>query len=392
MRKKTCFSIGCQDISTEEVPWVRERLEQELTCAIHEGFTVFYTDVRPGVGMLFGNLVLEKKKKYWWKRITLAAAVLPHEPKPLPMGLLTACDNLGTQTRIPTSYCPHNCDLSLLGEMNRILVVYHAPTPLCPIFSWKCEKISFPEIRYFPIPANCIGQDNGSNLMRATALPPVTIKCLLPKTKKILYSIDNNPTKGERMGAMNEIIQAIHQRRSIRKYQDRQVEPEVLQEILEAASYSPNAGNRQSTQIVVCQNEEINSTLGRLNRDSFGGKVRAQNVSADQPSIADDPNLPSAFYGAPTVITLFAPTQFLYAGPDAWIMAQNIALAAASLGLGTCLVGRAQATFATPYGKERQAAWGIPEGMEAQVHITLGYPLEENPQPKPRRFPQPIFI
>ena len=44
----------------------------------------------------------------------------------------------------------------------------------------------------------------------------------------------------------------------------------------------------------------------------------------DRPSIADDPSIQSAFYGAPTVITLFGPKQFLYAINDCSVAAENM--------------------------------------------------------------------
>ena len=42
---------------------------------------------------------------------------------------------------------------------------------------------------------------------------------------------------------MNEVLQQLHDRRSVRVYQDRPVEPDVKQAILEAAIQAPTAGN-----------------------------------------------------------------------------------------------------------------------------------------------------
>lgn len=193
---------------------------------------------------------------------------------------------------------------------------------------------------------------------------------------------------------MNETLQTLTTRRSIRRYSDIQIPDNILKQILHAASFSPNAGNRQTTQIVVCQNARLNEELGRLNKSFFHGRISTEMnfVSKDQPSIADDPSLPSAFYGAPTVITLFGPANFLYCEADCWIMASNIALAAHSLGIGSCLLGRAEDTFSIEPGITLQKEWNIPAGFEAKVHILLGYPKGEYPHSKPRTYPKPVII
>lgn len=192
---------------------------------------------------------------------------------------------------------------------------------------------------------------------------------------------------------MKETVKAIMERRSIRKYSGRQIPRELLEEILAAACCSPNAGNRQTTQIVVCRSAEINEKMGGINWSAFAGRVSAAHkVSEEQPSIADTAEIQSAFYNAPTVITLFAPRQFLYAAPDSWIMANNMALAAHALGLGSCLVGRAEASFSGVWGQELKEKWGIPEQMDAQVHLAMGYPQGDYPKAKPRRFPTPIWV
>ena len=63
-------------------------------------------------------------------------------------------------------------------------------------------------------------------------------------------------------------------------------------------------------------------------------------VSREQPSIADDPKLTNAFYDAPTVITMFAPKNFLFSVNDCAVAAENMMLAADSLGIGSCYIGQ----------------------------------------------------
>ena len=91
-------------------------------------------------------------------------------------------------------------------------------------------------------------------------------------------------------------------------------------------------------------------------------KLLGSHVSADQPSIIDDPSIKSGFYGAPTVCVVFTPVNFLYGIPDAFCCAENMVLAASELGLASCIIARGEDTFDTLLGRELMKKWGIPEG------------------------------
>lgn len=62
---------------------------------------------------------------------------------------------------------------------------------------------------------------------------------------------------------MNAVIAAMLERRSIRSYQERQIAPEELRQILEAALYAPTGKNSQNTRFFVIQKPE---TLAALNQ------------------------------------------------------------------------------------------------------------------------------
>jgi nitroreductase len=187
---------------------------------------------------------------------------------------------------------------------------------------------------------------------------------------------------------MNDIINNMVERRSIRKYKPEQITEAELDALLQAALYAPNAGSRQSPIISVCQNAEINTALGKINKAAFHGKMSTATsyISKDQPSIADNAAIQSGFYGAPTVVTFFAPKHFLNSAADCCVAAQNIMLAAHSLGIGSCMVARAEDTFASELGQRLQKEWGIDEICEAKIHVILGYPADtEHPKAKPRK-------
>lgn len=183
---------------------------------------------------------------------------------------------------------------------------------------------------------------------------------------------------------MNELMKTIMHRRAIRRYAERQIEEETLQQILDAGMYAPSAGGRQGVLFAVCQDREVNERLGRIKRANSNPSMATKTsyVSKEQPSIADDPNLGNAFYDAPTVITMFAPKNFLFAVEDCAVAAENMMLAADSLRVGSCYIGAGWTAFADPYGQEILRKWDIPTDRYAVMQLLLGYPREGDPHPQ----------
>ena len=106
----------------------------------------------------------------------------------------------------------------------------------------------------------------------------------------------------------------------------KKIEEDVLEKILEAGMYAPSAGGRQGVLFAVCQNKEMNLRLGRIKRANSRSRMgdATHYVSKEQPSIADDASLTNAFYDAPTVITFFAPKNFLFSKEDCALAAEKI--------------------------------------------------------------------
>ena len=65
---------------------------------------------------------------------------------------------------------------------------------------------------------------------------------------------------------MNETMQTILHRRAIRRFDEKQIEEDVLQEIPLAGLYAPSAGGRQGVTLAVCQTKEVNERLGKIKR------------------------------------------------------------------------------------------------------------------------------
>ena len=190
-----------------------------------------------------------------------------------------------------------------------------------------------------------------------------------------------------------EFFDLVKRRRSIRKYQDRQIERGDLEKIIQAGLCAPNAGGGQRAIIVAVRNRALCEKIGRLNIAKFSrNSLAGSYVSSEQPSIIDDPSIRSGFYGAPTVCAVFGPKNFLYRVADAFCCAENMALAATEQGLASCLIARGEETFDNEPGAALLKEWRIPDGYVARCFVLLGYHAGAYPQDKPRRAGRSLVV
>ena len=183
-----------------------------------------------------------------------------------------------------------------------------------------------------------------------------------------------------------DLLELMKERRSVRKYLDKQVPRDLVDKIVEAGLYAPNAGGGQRSMIVTIHNAELAGKLGRLNFSTFDrSKLLGGNVSDEQPSIIDDESIRNGFYDAPTVCVIFGQRDFPFNIADAFCIAENMVLEAHAIGVDSCIISRAEETFALPEGKAFMKEWGVPENMEAKAFVIIGYHEGAYPQGKPRK-------
>ena len=158
-----------------------------------------------------------------------------------------------------------------------------------------------------------------------------------------------------------DVQKAIEQRKSVRSYQNRPVEEEKLNRILEAARLAPSASNRQEWRFVVVQNQETRKRLaGAANNQSFVAEAGVVIVCCAG----------SSDHVMPCGIKCYA--------IDVAIAIDHITLAAVSEGLGTCWIG----AFDPNKVKE---ILGIPEEITVVELLPLGYPTDSSPKEKMRK-------
>lgn len=165
---------------------------------------------------------------------------------------------------------------------------------------------------------------------------------------------------------MQSTIDDLISRRSIRKYKSQQITKQELDTVLLAGTYAPTALDKQSPVMVAVQDQRTRDIIARLNGSVF-------------PMDVADP-----FYGAPTVIVVFADGTFPNSLKDASLVMGNLMNAAHALGLGACWVDRAYEVFQTEQGRNLMRSWGLEEKYVGVGNCILGYP-DQSPQASPRK-------
>jgi len=149
------------------------------------------------------------------------------------------------------------------------------------------------------------------------------------------------------------LLDVILSRRSIRRYENKEIPKDVLDKIVEAGRQSPSAANRQPYRFVIVTDSEIKKELHGM----FSRFLKK----------------------APVVIVGCANPKALLTGEwatvDTTIALESMVLAAWSLGVGSCWIG----SFKEQKIKD---SLKIPQDWKVVALVTLGYPAET---PKPRK-------
>ena len=165
---------------------------------------------------------------------------------------------------------------------------------------------------------------------------------------------------------MNQTLETIKTRRSIRRFKPDMLPRETIDAIIEAGLYAASGMNTQNTVIVAITNKEVRDRLSRANAAVMGSER--------------DP-----FYGAPVVLVVLAEKSRRTYVHDGSLVMGNLMLAAHALGVGSCWIHRAQETFDQPEWKEFLASLGLEGDYEGIGNCILGYTDGEEPAAPARR-------
>ena len=163
---------------------------------------------------------------------------------------------------------------------------------------------------------------------------------------------------------MNEVLEAIKSRRSIRKYREEQIKDEEIDMILESAVYAPTGHNDQPWHFTVIQNKEL---IDEMSLESK--KLMAESPVEWMANMGRAENL-HLFYNAPTVIVVSGKKDAVSPLVDCCAAIQNMLIAAESLDIGSCWIGLVKFFFEDP---ENVAKFNLPENYDPYYAISFGY-------------------
>ena len=167
---------------------------------------------------------------------------------------------------------------------------------------------------------------------------------------------------------MDEVLKAIKERRSIRKFKSDMLPKEIIDQVIESGLYAASGKGQQSPIIISVTNKELRDKLSRMNCEIGGWKE------------GFDP-----FFNAPVVLVVLAPKDWANKTYDGSLVMGNLMNAAHAVGVDSCWIHRAREVFASEEGKALKAEWGVPESYIGIGHCVLGYRSGEYPEAKARK-------
>ncbi len=177
---------------------------------------------------------------------------------------------------------------------------------------------------------------------------------------------------------MNEILQQLHERKSVRVYEDKPIEAHVKKQILEAALQAPTAGNMALYTILDITDPEKKAALAKScdNQPFIATAPMVLIFCADYRRWYDVFCKHEAPVRKPGMGDLFL------AQADALIAAQNAVVAAHSLGLGSCYIGDITENY-----EYHKTLLNLPKYVVPAAMLCFGYPTQQQKErPKPNRF------
>lgn len=155
---------------------------------------------------------------------------------------------------------------------------------------------------------------------------------------------------------MNEVIDAMKKRRSVRKFKSDMPPKSDIEQIIEAGLYAASGKNMQSAKIIAITNKTLRDEISALNC-----KIGGWDEGFDP------------FYNAPVILLVIADKSFPTSIYDGSLVMGNLMLAAHSLGLGSIWIHRAKEECETPEIKKLLADLGIEGEWEGVGHCAVGY-------------------
>jgi F420 biosynthesis protein FbiB-like protein len=203
--------------------------------------------------------------------------------------------------------------------------------------------------------------------------------------ERVLYPQGGGPSETSEFET-DPVLKAIRERRSVRRFEERDVEPSKIQLILKAAAWAPSANNNQPWKFVVVNNRAtkeklLDSFMNRMKDYYESHGIPADRIKAFWQGIFSAPVHIFAFCDT-SVVEIeegFEEIEMLWSTQGVAAACQNALLAAHALGLGSVWTGASLIVE-----KDIKDVLNVPEGARLMTMIAIGYPAHE-PLPPVRR-------
>lgn len=177
---------------------------------------------------------------------------------------------------------------------------------------------------------------------------------------------------------MNEVIENIINRRSIREFTNESIDSNTINEIILAGLYAPSSKNKQSWHFTVIEKREI---IEKLNKDTkeailkYGDEVIENKEKLERLKAKANNENYDGFYNAPVAILISKDEKDKSSEEDCAMASQNIMLAAEAFDLGSCWVSFVKNLFKLDKVKAKEYAneFSIPEGYVTTHAIVIGH-------------------
>jgi nitroreductase len=168
------------------------------------------------------------------------------------------------------------------------------------------------------------------------------------------------------------VMEAIYKRSSVRSYLPQKLDKDTVKKLLDAAVRAPTAIHEEPWQFVITQDKGALKRISDRAKIFFLEEVNRAHLDRGGHALEHfaSPEF-NIFYNAGTLIVICASPTAPFAVADCWLAAENLLLAAYSMGLGSCVIGSAVTGLNTP---EVKAELGIPAEISAIVPIIVGVP------------------
>jgi nitroreductase len=187
---------------------------------------------------------------------------------------------------------------------------------------------------------------------------------------------------------MDDLLELIKTRRSIRRYQEKDVPDELLEKIMEAGRWAPSGDNGQPWRFIVLSRIATEGSGRRFTAEYFTGRLdeRFEGLKDEKKKARAYDKLRSGVVSAflidaPVIIVVCAYLDVWDVPYDVAMATQNMQLMAHALGLGTCVVVAPVCDIIDEV--ETAKLLKIPHGYKVALPLAVGYP-DESPRPRPR--------